>query len=44
MKFENKDTFEQHNVFGMGEPNTLCKIFYGGLIFKSTHRSTMRTI
>ena len=21
MKFENKDTFELHNVFGMGEPN-----------------------
>ena len=28
MKFENKNTFEQHNAFGTGEPNTLCKIFY----------------
>lgn len=30
MKFENKDTFELHNVFGMGEPNTAyAKYFIG---------------
>ena len=30
MKFENKDTFEQHNVFGIGEPNTAyAKYFIG---------------
>ena len=30
MKFENKDTFELHNAFGMGEPNTAyAKYFIG---------------
>lgn len=30
MKFENKDTFEQHNVFGMGEPNTAYARYFMG--------------
>ena len=30
MKFENKDTFELHNAFGMGEPKTAyAKYFIG---------------
>ena len=30
MKFENKDTFELHNAFGVGEPNTAyAKYFIG---------------
>ena len=30
MKFENKDTFELHNVFGMGEPNTAYARYFIG--------------
>ena len=30
MKFANKDTFEQHNVFGMGEPNTAYAKYFMG--------------
>lgn len=30
MKFANKDTFEQHNVFGMGEPNTAYARYFMG--------------
>lgn len=30
MKFENKDTFEQHNIFGMGEPNTAYARYFIG--------------
>lgn len=30
MKFENKDTFELHNVFGTGEPNTAYARYFIG--------------
>lgn len=30
MKFENKDTFELHNAFGMGEPNTAYANYFIG--------------
>lgn len=30
MKFENKDVFEQHNVFGMGKPNTAYARYFMG--------------
>ena len=36
MKFENKDTFELHNAFGMGEPNTAyAKYFIGDSFLNS---------
>ena len=31
MKFENKDTFELHNAFGMGEPNTAYAKYFIGI-------------